>query len=114
MVKTGLYNKDDLAAVKAYIDDIYDIYDSDEFTSQDEVDEMAAYLRYLENSCRKIEKEDEKKEEQKTTEKKTYTRTSRTSVATGDNATLIVMSVILVASIGLAVVTLAKRRKEDF
>ena len=108
MVKTGLYNKDDLAAVKAYIDDIYDLYDNNEFTSQDEVDEMAIQLKILEDACRKIDKQEESKKDE--TSKREY---KRTSPATGDNASLVVMSVILVASIGLAIVSI-KRRKRDF
>ena len=108
MVKTGLYNKDDLAAVKAYIDDIYDLYDNNEFTSQDEVDEMAIELRILEDACRKIDKQEESKKDE--TSKREY---KRTSPATGDNASLVVMSIILVSSIGLAFVSI-KRRKRDF
>ena len=108
MVKTGLYNKDDLAAVKAYIDDIYDLYDNNEFTSQDEVDEMAIQLKILEDACRKIDKQEESKKDE--TSKREY---KRTSPATGDNASLVVMSVILVSSIGLAFVSI-KRRKRDF
>ena len=109
MVKTGLYNKDDLAAVKAYIDDIYDLYDNNEFTSQDEVDEMAIQLKILEDACRKIDKQDENKKDD-SSNKKEY---KRTSPATGDNASLVVMSIILVSSIGLAFVSI-KRRKRDF
>ena len=108
MVKTGLYNKDDLAAVKAYIDDIYDLYDNNEFTSQDEVDEMAIQLKILEDACTKIDKQEESKKDE--TSKREY---KRTSPATGDNASLVVMSVILVSSIGLAFVSI-KRRKRDF
>ena len=108
MVKTGLYNKDDLAAVKAYIDDIYDLYDNNEFTSQDEVDEMAIQLKILEDACRKIDKQEESKKDE--TSKREY---KRTSPATGDNASLVVMSIILVSSIGLAFVSI-KRRKKDF
>lgn len=105
MVKTGKYNKDDLKAVKAYIDDIYDIYDADGFESQDEVDEMAIQLRILEDACRKISTT-------RTTEKKTTKTTTRTSrsAATGDNATLVVMTVILVSSLGLAVISLKKKK----
>ena len=105
MVKTGLYNKDDLAAVKAYIDDLYD---NNEFTSQDEVDEMAIQLKILEDACRKIDKQEESKKDE--TSKREY---KRTSPATGDNASLVVMSIILVSSIGLAFVSI-KRRKRDF
>lgn len=100
MVKTGKYNKDDLKAVKAYIDEIYDT----EFTSQDEVDEMAANLKVLEDSCRRISTTTEKKS---STSKYSSSRTART----GDNATLVVMSIILVSSLGIAVVSLKKRRK---
>ena len=108
MVKTGLYNKNDLAAVKAYIDDIYDLYDNNEFTSQDKVDEMAIQLKILEDACTKIDKQEESKKDE--TSKREY---KRTSPATGDNASLVVMSVILVSSIGLAFVSI-KRRKRDF
>jgi uncharacterized protein YfkK (UPF0435 family) len=113
MVKTGLYNKDDLKAVKAYIDDIYDMIEAGEWTSQDEVDAVAAELRMLEDACREIESETEEKEETEETSRRTSHRTisRRTSPRTGDNATLVVMSVILVSSIGLAVISLKKKRE---
>ena len=126
MVQSGEYVQEDLDAVKAYIDDIYDKYDNNEFANQEEVDEMAVYLKYLEDNCRKIEtpdddkKDDDNKDTDNTDKKEadkkssSYKKYSSSSPSTGDNATLVVMSVILVASIGLAVVTLNKRRKEDF
>ena len=89
--------------------DIYDLYDNNEFTSQDEVDEMAIQLKILEDACRKIDKQDENKKDD-SSNKKEY---KRTSPATGDNASLVVMSIILVSSIGLAFVSI-KRRKRDF
>ena len=101
MVKTGKYNKDDLKAVKAYIDEIYDT----EFTSQAEVDEMAANLKVLEDSCRRISTSTEKKSSRSS--KYSSSRFART----GDNATLVVMSIILVSSLGIAVISLKKRRK---
>ena len=103
MVKSGKYNKDDLKAIKAYIDEIHDTT----FTSQDEVNEMAKNLKALEDSCRKIDVQKKKEETKKRSYKRRYSRTSRT----GDNATLVVMSVILVSSIGIAVVSLKKRRE---
>ena len=110
MVKTGQYEQEDLDAVKAYIDDIYDLYDNNEFTSQQEVDEMATQLRLLEDACRKIKSEEKKEEKESSKEtKRSYSRTART----GDNASLIVMSIILVSSIGIAFVSI-KKRKRDF
>lgn len=102
MVKTGKYNKDDLKAVKAYIDEIYDTT----FTSQDEVNEMAKNLKALEDACRRIDvsKKETKKRESYS---RRYSRTART----GDNATLVVMSVILVSSLGIAFISLKKRRE---
>ena len=107
MVLTGLYNKKDLKAVKEFIDEIYDMIENGEFTSQDEVDAVTYELKVVEDSVRRIEKHETKEEEETTTR-----RTSRrTSPATGDNATLVVMSVILVSSIGLAVISLKKKRE---
>lgn len=102
MVKTGKYNKDDLKAVKAYIDEIYDTT----FTSQDEVNEMARTLKVLEDSVRRIDVE--KKETKK---RESYSRRYSRTARTGDNATLIVMSVILVSSLGIAFISLKKRRE---
>jgi|GEM_PF-6782371 len=110
MVKTGKYVQEDLDAIKAYIDDIYDKYDNNEFTNQAEVDEMASYLKYLEDNARKIKEEGGNTDKKDSSRRSSYSRTART----GDNATLVVMSIILVSSIGLAVVTLKKRRKENF
>ena len=107
MVLTGLYNKKDLKAVKEFIDEIYDMIENGEFTSQDEVDAVTYELKVVEDSVRRIEKHETEEEEETTTR-----RTSRrTSPATGDNATLVVMSVILVSSIGLAVISLKKKRE---
>ena len=106
MVKTGKYNEDDLAAVKQLIDDIYDKYDNNAFDSQDEIDELATQLRIAEDAVRRIPAETDTKK------KDTKKRTSRrTSPATGDNASLIVMTVILISALGLAVVSLKKKRE---
>ena len=54
MVRSGLYVQEYLDSVKLYIDDIYDRYDSNAFTNQDEVDEMAMVLKEIEDACRKV------------------------------------------------------------
>lgn len=110
MVQSRQYVEEDLKAIKAYIDDIYAKFDADEFTSQDEIDKMADQLRYLEDNARKIESDkEETKKDERTSERTSYRR----SASTGDNASLIIMSVILVSSIGIAFVSI-KKRKKDF
>ena len=107
MVLTGLYNKSDLMAVKALIDEIRDKIVNGEFTSQDEVDAMTSELKVVEDSVRRIEKQETEEEEEDIISR----RTRRTTPATGDNATLVVMSIILVSSIGIAVLSLKKKRE---
>ncbi len=107
MVKTGKYNKDDLKLVKAYIDEIYDTT----FTSQDEVNDMAAHLKALEDGCRRIDATKKSSKEETQKRKESYSRRYSRTARTGDTATLIVMSVILVSSLGIAFISLKKRRE---
>ena len=70
------------------------------------VNEMARTLKVLEDSVRRIDVE--KKETKK---RESYSRRYSRTARTGDNATLIVMSVILVSSLGIAFISLKKRRE---
>ena len=110
MVKTGLYNKDDLKAVKAFIDDVYDKLNNDAYTSQDDFDTEMIDLTAVEDAVRKIETPDEPQDDDDDNTN-TDKPGRRTSPATGDNASLVVMSVILVSAIGLAVLSLKKKRE---
>ena len=101
MVKTGKYNKQDLETVKAYIDNIYSM----DFSDQATIDEMAAQLNTLEKACRKTDSTNPSKKDDKNDSEKT--------ASTGDNITIVVMSVILVCSLGLAIVSLKRRKREE-
>ena len=96
MVNTGKYNKGDLAKVQKFIDVIY----STEYTDQRTIDQDGAKLKVLIDNCRLIK-----------TSSKTVTKT--TSARTGDDVALIVMSVILVSSLGIAVISIRRRKREE-
>ncbi len=100
MVTSGKYNKADLAKVQAFIDEIY----STEYTNQDEVDQDGKTLKSLIDACRLVST---------TTTSGTSSSSGTTSAATGDDISLIVMAVIFVSALGLAIISIRRKKRED-
>ena len=107
MLLTGLYNKNDMKAIKELIDEIEDKIANNEFDDQDAIDAYALDLKVAEDAARLIDKQEPIEDEDEPTKKPTR----RTSPSTGDNATMVVMSIVLISAIGVAVLSLKKKRE---